>query len=721
MSSVDPVTYEVLRHRLWSANEEHGLTIARISGSPIVTFSHDFNPAIHLPDGEVVFSGPYIQYLNAGATYAIRWLVAEYGEEFVRPGDVFLTNDPWIGVSHQLDVCLLAPVHVDGELRAWVSNAVHQYDVGGPLPGSFIPHADSIFDEPLPIPPIRIVEQGVLRPDIEQMFLRRSRLPNLLALDLRAGLGGCNVAVRSFHDAVEEFGAETLKFAMEEIVSRSEDAFMERLAEIPDGRWTQEYFIESRESDELVPLVLGLEKDAGGLTFDNRGDPPQDVAQSMSAIGFEGSVMAAVAAALCNDQLFAIGGAARRTRFDLVPGSLGAAVFPAAMSCANMRVAQLTSIASHVVAKMISCSPSLSDQAVGAGASAGMPVMLISGVDSAGRPYGTALSDHMLGGVAPSELRDGVDSGGHSWDPRSLAPNVEDQELVFPILYLYRHENADSGGAGRRRGANGGSFAFVPLAVPDVTVATVTAGAATNAPAAPGLSGGYPGDTSRYRILRAAGVLDALRAGRLLHDEHDLANGWEEIPGRSAGILQRPDDVVEERWCGSGGLGDPLDREPERVLSDVLERRVSRQCARDEYGVAMVDDQVAEQATLAQREAIRTQRMTDSEGPRAVPPPMPQDGRELRIGRDLRITVAEDPARSVWSCACGTALASGEAGFREGARHRQRPARHRHASVVVHEFFCPSCLRVLSADVGLSGRRPSSDIELRSSSPRQPE
>src|SRR6476659_1734425 len=114
MAELDPITYQVLRHRLWSLNEEHGIAISRISGSPIVTFSHDFNPCLHLADGELVFSGPYIQYLNAGASHAISWIIENYGADFVRAGDMFLTNDPWVGVSHQLDVCILAPVHVDG-------------------------------------------------------------------------------------------------------------------------------------------------------------------------------------------------------------------------------------------------------------------------------------------------------------------------------------------------------------------------------------------------------------------------------------------------------------------------------------------------------------------------------------------------------------------------------------------------------------------------------
>jgi N-methylhydantoinase B len=719
MQSIDPVTYEVLRHRLWSINEEHGLTIARISGSPIVTLSHDFNPCIHLPDGEVVFSGPYIQCLNGGASDAIAWILDTYTPEFVRPGDMFLTNDPWIAVIHQLDVCILAPIFVGNDLLGWVSNAVHQYDLGGSLPGSFTPQALSIFEEALPIPPIRIVENGEIRPDLERMFLRRSRLPDLLALDLRAGVGGCNVATEAIFETFNEYGVDVVQAVMRRIVEDAEAAFLERLDEIPTGRWCQEYYAEARDPESgLVGLKLGLEKTDDQLIFDNRGDPEQHVSQSMTAVGFKSAVLAAVAAALCHDQLFAIGGAVRRVRFDLTSGTVGSANMPTPISCANMRVVELAAIASHVIAKMLSCSPTLAAQAVGAGGSAGMPVMLISGHDAQGQPYGTAMSDHMFGAIAPSPLRDGVDSGGHSWDPRSLVPNVEDQELVFPILYLYRHELPDSGGAGCRRGANGGSFAYVPLDVPSITVATVTSAAGTRMPPSPGVFGGNPSGTTGYRILRHAGVHPG-DGQRLPRNAEDLEDCWDGISARSTGVSQYAGDVVEERWCGSGGFGDPLERDPASVANDVRQAKISLDRARKVHGVAVAGDQVRIAETEKLRKTLRADRLATSQEPQATAAPV--DGRQVAsVGPYLRIL--RDEQRDVWACTCGAALVDADTDFRNGCRSREThlaDSRLVHYgssmsedSIVTHEFFCPQCLRLLSAEVGLAGAKPARDFEL---------
>ena len=722
--TVDPITYEVVRHRLWSLNEEHGITIARISGSPIVALAHDFNPCLHAADGELIFSGPYIQALNAGAPNAIRWIISEYGADFIRADDMFLTNDPWVGVSHQIDVSILAPLHVDGKLIGWVSNAIHQYDVGGPVPGSFVPYAREIFEESAPIPPIRIVEEGLLRPDLERMYLRRSRLPDLLALDLRAGIAGCNVAKASFRAAVEEFGRDVVAIVMRTIIDLSERAFAERLSAIPDGTWRQEYFLEPYQIDRpTLRLTLTLRKRGDRLAFSNEGDPDQSAGQAMTAVGWQGSVTAAAASTLCYDQLFALGGALRRIDFELEDGSIGAASFPAAMSCANMRIAQVTSAASQVIAKMLACSAGTMSHSIGAGGDAGMPVLLISGNDERGRPYGTALTDHIAAAIAPSPLRDGVDTGGIAWDPRAAIPNVEDQELLFPILYLYRREAVDSGGAGRTRGGNGGEFAVLPLNVDQIDLATITSAAATIIPAAPGLFGGLPGSTSRYLLVRDSGALARLATNEIPVLLEDLEGIREEIPGRSAGVPQHADDVVEERWCGTGGYGDPLLREAILVAADVEAGKISMGAAEHLYGVVLLDGVAAEEGTRDRRHAIRQRRLAESDAPLTTLDGAKPAKEELRIAGLIGVVHIEDGAFAYTCGECGQLLSSTDHDYRNGCRTSERPLKslsplmEREADrlsgeVVAFESYCPSCATLLACDVVLAGQRPVRDVEL---------
>src|SRR5438128_6137490 len=118
---VDPITHEVLRHALWNVNTEHGNTIMKISGSPICAYGHDFNPVILDEEGGYVFFGKFNLYLAVGAGAAVKWTLENRAENpGINPGDMFLTNDPWISATHQPDVTLIAPLFVGDELFCWV-------------------------------------------------------------------------------------------------------------------------------------------------------------------------------------------------------------------------------------------------------------------------------------------------------------------------------------------------------------------------------------------------------------------------------------------------------------------------------------------------------------------------------------------------------------------------------------------------------------------------
>ena len=171
----------MLRHALWNVNTEHGNTIMKISGSPICAYGHDFNPCILDERGNFVFFGPFLQYLSAAVGNAVKWTLENRSENpGIADGDMWLCNDPWIGATHQNDVAVMAPVFHEGELFCWVANTLHQWDLGGTAPGGFNPFAQDVFWEPPCIPPVKIVEGDVIRIDVEEMYLRSSRMPDLV-------------------------------------------------------------------------------------------------------------------------------------------------------------------------------------------------------------------------------------------------------------------------------------------------------------------------------------------------------------------------------------------------------------------------------------------------------------------------------------------------------------------------------------------------------------
>ena len=137
---------------------------------------------------------------------------------------MFLANDPWVGAAHQMDVMLICPVFHEGELFCWITNCLHQYDIGGITPGSFCPSAESAFDEGILIPPVKIVENDVVRRDIEALYLRSSRKPDMVALDFRAQLAGNMTAKARIEQLITRYGAKTVKSVMKKVIDNSEAA-----------------------------------------------------------------------------------------------------------------------------------------------------------------------------------------------------------------------------------------------------------------------------------------------------------------------------------------------------------------------------------------------------------------------------------------------------------------------------------------------------------------
>ena len=129
VKDIDPITFEVVRHALWHVNEEHGATIQRISGSPVAMYALDLNPSILTEDAEFVYFGPYMQYMSGVTDTQVKWIL-EYRSDNpgIRPGDMFLANDPWVGAAHQQDVMLICPVFHEGEHIFTACAKAHQAD-----------------------------------------------------------------------------------------------------------------------------------------------------------------------------------------------------------------------------------------------------------------------------------------------------------------------------------------------------------------------------------------------------------------------------------------------------------------------------------------------------------------------------------------------------------------------------------------------------------------
>lgn len=721
---VDPTTFEVLRHALWNVIIEHGTTITRTSGSAVVVYSHDFNPVILDEWGDFVLIGPWLQYLVAASSTAAKWTMQyRHPSPGIEPGSMYMGNDPWIGSTHQSDVSLLAPVFVEGKLFCWVANSLHHADLGGTAPGGFNPVAPDVFSESGVIPPIRIVEDGEVRVDLEEEFLRRSRMRDVVAVDLRAQIAGCRVAAERMEELIGRYGADVIKGVMRKVQSDAEAAFVRRLSAIPDGEWREEAFLEVAEVDdrEVHRNVMILRKKGDRLEFSNEGTDPQIGTLNCTMPAYVGAIAAMINTQLMFDQMFAVGGALRRIDFTAEPGTITSALWPSAVSLAVLTLDQCIALANLCLSKMLSCStdPELRSEAQGTMGTSTFPVAAYSGIDKAGNVFANLFTEPMGAGMAAWGWRDGIDAGGWSWDPLVSIPNVEEIESIYPILYLWRRIAPDSGGAGAKRGGN--SMEIASMAHGIDAVDHHAASAAHHALPLSPLFGSYPTDVHRFAMLRGTNALEQFASGHVPQPGGIEFDEEQEIPAKASGIRQNPSDVFVFRYSAAGGYGDPLDRDPELVAADVARELVTPAEAERLYGVVLAADGSPNLgATEERRTATREARRSWS-GP-AETRKVEGNGDGWTIGPNLSV-VSENGNRLLSCGDCGTVLSPltgnwkdgalvGELAVEEGNRWCPPPETLIDDDFVLRQYACPGCARLLDSEVRRRSEPPLWDLRI---------
>jgi len=217
------------------------------------------------------------------------------------------------------------------------------------------------------------------------------------------------------------------------------------------------------------------------------------------------------------------------------------------------------------------------------------PATIFRGTDQWGERYGYILVDPIGGAIGAFATGDGISTGGQSRTPICKLPNVEHTEQTFPLLFLYRKEVIDSGGAGKYRGGLSAESCFIPHRTDVITQDTLSSGNAI--PTSPGMMAGYPGSVNVYKFKRATDIAERLKSRQIPTDIAEVKGEEVTLALRQENFLQKPEDVYAVIWSAAGGFGDPLERDPGRVREDVVEQRsVSIEAARDIYGVVIGTD-----------------------------------------------------------------------------------------------------------------------------------
>jgi N-methylhydantoinase B len=624
-AEVDPVTAEVVRYALLNTNFEHADMIQRLCVSPVTMLTRDYQASVLCEDGDLVCLGANLQYFSTSHTMTVKWtLEHRSANPGIRPGDVFLSNDPYVGAPHQPDTCIYTPLFVGGSVFCWVANSMHLADVGGSVQGSFCITAPDAWADPPSFPPIRLVEDGVLRDDVEQLFARQSRVPPAVKMDLRAAIAAVTTTRRRLEGLIERYGADVVKAVMRSMIDSGEQLMRERLASIPDGRWSHRAFTEAALPGDrgIYAYQVNITKRDGRLIVDNLGTDPQAGSINVTYAAFAGAVQAATVSQLVGDLAGAYGGAHRVIEIRPEPGLLSCADHPAAVSPSGAFTTEMLLNATAIaIGKMLSCAgdPEIAARAIGPnlphfyGAIGG-------GLDASGNPFMLINTNGMMGALGGEAERDGTDVGGHYWIPEGIAYNVEDLEDQYPVLYLYRRllpVGAD--GAGRRRGGLG----FVEATIPrENSFVQMHLYANESFPKGQGQLGANPGSRASFRLRASTDVAARLAAGEVPQDFDSLVG--EELPVSFKGApLDIPPGFAWE-WVSpsAAGWGDPLLRQPGDVVADVSAGLMERDAARRVYGVVLDADGAPDgSATAAARAEVRRSRLGGEDPGELVDPP----------------------------------------------------------------------------------------------------
>lgn len=716
IDGLDPMTYEVIRHRLWSVTEEMGEALKRMSGSPIVTDANDFDFAIGDELGQEVQVGLYNTMLVGAVDLAVYWTLANRAENpGIVEGDMFLCNDPWVGGGlHQNDVIVFQPIFVDGKLFAWTNAVCHEPDLGGVGLGSFSPAAQDVFSESLPTPPVKVVRDFTIQRDIADLYVRRSRVPMLVGLDLRAQVGANNVGRRRLLAVIEQYGADTVKAVMKRMMSDAEARMRAKLTSLPDGTWSATgYQDQSHEGDRgLHKITLAMTKAGDHLTFDFTGTDPQAGVINCTYAGMRGGVMLALLPILAGDIPWSAGGLMRC--FDLIAeeGTLNNATFPAAVSRGPIGPAWLSgSLAAECLSQLLDTSIDLG-RSVQASCCGTWDTAVIAGLDERGAvpaPFLSIMMEPMAGGYGARPHVDGMDTGGLFAIPMGRIPDTEMSEFLYPILMLWRREEPDSGGPGKQRGGVSASLAMTPRGT-SLPMGLVLASAGKAVAQNNGLAGGYPGNTGLEILARGTDLTATLAAGRL-PDSLAAVGGQQEVGQNYSQTYLAPGDVLYMHWQGGGGYGDPLRRDPAAVAADLRDGKITIAGAQRAYGVAVddagaVDDPGTEQARRAMRDERRD---------RARPDPA-IEGEALDVSSakrlDENLVLVDDAGAPVVCCAhCGHRLGDPRVGpalalarydgppSTAGPGVKAEAADYVDAPVVFRQYCCPGCWTAIYSSI----------------------
>ena len=575
----DPITLELFRNALFSIADEMAVTVCRTTYSGVLRDNMDFSTAFTDGEGRLVAQGLTIPLHLGSLPTALEAVLTKFDGN-CHPGDVFVINDPYAGGMHLPDIFVFKPIFHDRERVAFAATICHHADVGGRVPGSNASDSTEIFQEGVRIPPLKLFEGGKRNETFFDLFGSNVRIPVQVFGDLRAQLAACSIAENQFNDLIHEYGIEATRHYMAEVTNYAERLTRAALRELPDGEWSFEDYIDDDGIDrgQVIKLCCKVMKQGESIKVDWAGSSAQVKGAINCTLSFTKAVSYAAIRSVLPGEIPTNDGMFRCIDVTAPPGTITNMELPGACAARGLTGFRMGDTIFGALAMML-------PDKVFAASDGGNTGLSIGGYDDNRKPF--IFVDFACGSWGGRPWADGV-QGNSNMFANMACQSVEVIEAENPMQVLAFEFIEDRAGPGKFRGG-------VP----------------------------YRRD---YRFLEREAVLQ-VRSDRRDHRPYGLYGGQ---PGRPSANSLNPDgnprgldskfimdiqrgDVFRHELAGGGGWGDPLERDPERVLDDVRNQFVSVSGAVEDYGV-IVDTgswTVDQHATAARRESMRATRSGD--------------------------------------------------------------------------------------------------------------
>jgi N-methylhydantoinase B len=569
----DPIEFELFKNALFGIADEMALTVFRTTYSGVLKDNMDYSTALFDGDGVLVAQGLTLPGHLGSMPTAIAAVKAAFAGH-IRPGDVFILNDPFQGGMHLPDVFIFKPIFVEEKPIAWACAVCHQTDVGGRVPGSNASDSTEIYQEGLRIPPLKFYDRGERNETLFALIEKNVRVPVKVFGDLRAQLAACHIAEQAVLELAAQYGTDKLGQYMTDLVDYAERMTRAAIRELPDGVYD---FLDHIDDDGIdvgkpIPLKVTIAKRADAIHVDWTGTSPQVKGAINNTLSYTKSASYCAIRSILPQNIPTNEGVFRAITVEAPLGTIANMVLPGACAARGLTGFRMVDCMFGALAKML-------PEQVFAASDGGNTGVSIGGYYADRSAFIYVDFTCCAWGARP--YADGLDGNSHIYANMASQP-IEVTETEQPLQITAYEFIQDAMGPGKFRG--GAPFRREYKLLTEEAVLQVRSDRRDFRPF--GLYGGGPGRPSMNYL-----------------------NPDENAPPLPSKLTMnmKKGDLFRHEVAGGGGWGDPLERDPALVLKDVFNEFVSLRSAGADYGVVLAGKPLAvdEPATAALRERIR--------------------------------------------------------------------------------------------------------------------